>query len=176
MPSANEAEGWDISAMAHNAKKFMSHIKPNNKIDKQPENRPFVGIGVMIQNKNGEVLIGLRKSKHAKGAWSFPGGHLEFGETIFETATRETREETGLVINKFALISVADQRRYIKTEGKHYLNIGVKGKYTGGKVKIMEPDKCAEWRWFALDKLPHPLLEGTELMIKNFLAGKIYNG
>ncbi len=142
---------------------------------KQKNQRPLVGIGVMIQNKKGGVLIGLRKSKHGQGEWSFPGGHLEFGETIFETAARETREETGLVINKFELISVADQMRYIKTEGKHYLNIGVKSKYAGGKVKRMEPDKCAEWRWFSLDKLPRPLHEGTELTIKNFLAGKIYN-
>ena len=46
---------------------------------------PKVGIGVMIQNEKGEVLLGLRQGSHGAGEWSFPGGHLEFGEKIFET-------------------------------------------------------------------------------------------
>src|SRR3989339_363546 len=84
---------------------------------------PKVGIGVMIQNNKGQVLMGLRKGSHGAGEWAFPGGHLEFGETIFETAIRETREEVGLEINEIELISVADEMRYIETDGKHYLNI-----------------------------------------------------
>lgn len=30
-----------------------------------------------------------------RDTWEFPGGHWEPGETIFETAARELREETG---------------------------------------------------------------------------------
>lgn len=36
----------------------------------------------------------LRNSRH--GAWGFPKGHSEKGETLLETAARETREETGI--------------------------------------------------------------------------------
>ena len=43
---------------------------------------PRVGIGVLIENENGEVLLGLRRGSHGEGEWSFPGGHLDFGETI----------------------------------------------------------------------------------------------
>jgi len=135
---------------------------------------PKVGIGVMIQNKKKEVLLGLRLGSHGAGEWSFPGGHLEFGETIFETAKREVKEETGLEVNKFKLISVADEMRYIKSDGKHYLNIGLKTEYKNGEPKLMEPNRCKEWRWFSLDNLPNKLFEGTRLMIKNFKAGKIY--
>ncbi|NMC51626.1 NUDIX hydrolase [Candidatus Kuenenbacteria bacterium] len=150
-------------------------LKAKELLDNEQKNkRPLVGVGVMIQNKKGEVLIGLRKSQHANGEWSFPGGHVEFGERIEETARKEVLEETGLEIEKMELISVADQMRYIETEGKHYLNIGFKGEYEGGEPKVLEPEKCAEWRWFSLDNLPTPLLEGTELVIKNYLKGKIY--
>lgn len=135
---------------------------------------PRVGIGVMIQNKKREVLLGLRKGSHGEGEWAFPGGHLEFGETIFKTAEREVKEETGLDVYKFILISVADEMRYIKTDGKHYLNIGVKAEYNGGDPKVMEAEKCLEWRWFSLENLPERILEGTEITIKNFKAGKIY--
>ena len=135
---------------------------------------PRVGIGVMIQNEKGEALLGLRQGSHGAGEWSFPGGHLEFGETVFQTAQREVKEETGLDVNQFKLISVADEMRYIKSDGKHYLNIGVKAEYQGGEPKVMEPDKCKEWEWFSLDNLPKKMLEGTELTIRNFKAGEIY--
>lgn len=156
-----------------NIKQNMSNLEQNSQGVVQ---RPLVGIGVMIQNDRGEVLLGLRQGGHAAGEWGFPGGHLEFGETIFETAIRETLEETGLEVKNPTLISVGDVLRYIETEGKHYLNVGVKVSYIGGEPQLMEPDKCAEWRWFDLDNLPSPLLEGTSLMIRNYRAGVIYGG
>jgi len=137
---------------------------------------PRVGIGVMIQNEKGEVLLGLRQGSHGAGEWSFPGGHLEFGEIPFETAKREVKEETGLEVDEFELISVYDEMRYIKTDGKHYLGLGVKAKYKGGIPKIMEPDKCQEWRWYSLNNLPEKMLDHTEGIIRNYKAGKFYQG
>lgn len=139
------------------------------------EPRPRVGIGALIQNDQGHILIGLRNhTGHGSGEWCFPGGHLEFGETLIEAARRETQEESGLEIDEFKLISVADEMRYIATNNKHYLNIGLLGRYKGGEPRIMEPEKISEWRWFAMDQLPSPLFEGTELMIRNYREGKIY--
>lgn len=142
--------------------------------DKEDKKYPRVGIGVMIQNKEGEILLGLRKGSHGAGEWSFPGGHLEMGETVFETAKRETKEETGLDINKFELISVADEMRYLESDGKHYLNVGVKGLYEGGEPIVMETDKCEQWKWFNIDDLPTNIFESTELIINNFRSNKIY--
>jgi 8-oxo-dGTP diphosphatase len=135
---------------------------------------PKVGIGVMIQNEQGQVLLGLRQGSHGAGEWSFPGGHLEFGETVFETAKRETKEETGLEVDKFELISVADEMRYIKSDDKHYLNVGVKAIYKGGEPQLLELEKCLEWHWYDLDKLPEKMFEGTDWIIKNFKAKRIY--
>jgi 8-oxo-dGTP diphosphatase len=143
--------------------------------NKEAKKYPKVGIGVMIQNEKGQVLLGLRKGSHGAGEWSFPGGHLEMGETVFQTAKRETKEETGLDINTFELISVADEMRYLESDGKHYLNIGVKGQYMGGIPIVAEPDKCEKWEWFDLNNLPGSLFEGTELVISNFKNNKIYN-
>ena len=141
----------------------------------QDRKYPRVGIGVMIQNEKAEVLLGLRQGSHGAGEWCFPGGHLEFGETIFETAKREVKEETNLDVNEFELISVGDEMRYIKTDGKHYLGLGVKAIYIGGTPQLEEPEKCKEWRWFSLDNLPKKIFENTQAIIRNFKSKKIYN-
>jgi 8-oxo-dGTP diphosphatase len=138
------------------------------------EKRPNVGIGVMILNEKNEVLLGLRQGAHGAGEWSFPGGHLEFGERFFETAKREALEECGLEVDEFELVSVADEMRYIKSDGKQYLNLGIKAKYKGGEPRVLEPDKCVEWRWFSLDCLPDKLFEGTQLTLNNFKRGTIF--
>ncbi len=144
-------------------------------MDKEIDKKyPRVGIGVMIQNEKGEVLLGLRQGSHGANEWSFPGGHQKFGEKMEETAKRETKEETGLDVDSFELISVADEMRYIGSDGKHYVNIGFMGKYKGEEAKVAEPEKWKEWKWVGLENLPKNLFEGTELVIKNFKRGKIY--
>ena len=134
---------------------------------------PRVGVGVLIQNDKGEVLMGSRL-KPVKGEWCFPGGSLEFGESAYEGAVREAKEETGLAVNGLELISVIEEKRYIETHGKYFVVIGFKAKKYQGEVKLMEPDKFKEWRWFDLNNLPDKMLEATELIIRNYKAGKIY--
>ena len=58
-------------------------------------NIPRIGVGCVVE-RNGLVLLGQRKGAHAEGFWAFPGGHLEFGETVEACARRELVEETGL--------------------------------------------------------------------------------
>jgi 8-oxo-dGTP diphosphatase len=91
-----------------------------------------------------------------------------------ETAIREVKEETGLEVGELELISVADEMRYIKSDDKHYVNIGFKAKHQGGEPQLVEPERWKEWRWFSLEKLPKPLFEGTELNLKAHKTGKIY--
>lgn len=52
---------------------------------------------VMIENANtGEVLVQNRTGKWP--GWTFPGGKIEPGESLYECAVREIYEETGLAV------------------------------------------------------------------------------
>lgn len=135
--------------------------------------RPKIGVGVMVKNNQGKVLMGLRLSKHGYGTWSFPGGHLEFGETMMQAAIRETHEETGLIIDDLELISIADELGALD-QNKHYVNVGFLAHAINGKPTINEPKKWERWEWFDLNKLPEPLFEGPALMIERYKLGKIY--
>ncbi len=59
-----------------------------------------IAVLVFVENEAGEHLLLLRKKSPNIGTWSPIGGKLEqaIGESPFECAVRETREETGLVI------------------------------------------------------------------------------
>ena len=60
---------------------------------------------VMIQNPlTREVLIQNRKLKYP--GWSFPGGHVEKGESMYDCAVREVKEETGLEISNLMFCGI----------------------------------------------------------------------
>ena len=120
------------------------------------ENNPRVGVGVGVCIcRDGKVLLGKRIGSHGANTWNFPGGHLEFGETIEACAIRETREEAGLEIEHLRLGPYTND--YFSTEGKHYITLFVIAHSSKGEPQRLEPHKCLEWKWFDWDALPHPL-------------------
>src|SRR4051812_7499092 len=70
---------------------------------KKDTNKIWLGAVVMIMNSSGEILLGKRKNAFDAGTYGMPGGHIEVGETIFDAAVRELREEIGVNIQPKAL-------------------------------------------------------------------------
>ena len=128
------------------------------------ELRPKVGVGVYIINDKNEVLLLLRNASHGSGTWCPPGGHMEYGESFFETGARETKEETDLDVNEVELVGVTND--IYAEETKHYITLHLRAKNYTGEEKIMEPDKASDMKWFPLDALP----ENMFLSAKNFFS------
>jgi 8-oxo-dGTP diphosphatase len=126
------------------------------------QNRPAIGVAVIVM-KNGKVLLGKRINSHGSGTWAFPGGHLEFNESIDDCAKREVFEETGLSIKN--LQRAAFTNDIFEEEKKHYVTLFVVSEYDSGELQIKEPDKCEEWNWFSWNEFPEPLF----LSLKNLL-------
>jgi len=124
-----------------------------------------IGVGVLIYNPEGKILLGLRKSQHGNGTWCPPGGHLEYGESFEVAAAREALEETGMVLDKNDITVCGVTNDLFEESGKHYVTVIMKTSKFKGTPTVAEPDKCAEWRWFAKDNLPDNLF----LPIRNFL-------
>lgn len=128
-----------------------------------------IGVGVSIFIiKSGKILLLKRKGSHGSGTWCVPGGHQHFGEEPAEAAIRETREETSLTILKPKIMGITND--IFNDAKKHYITIHTYAHWQGGTPVIMEPDKCTEMGWYALDNLPEPLFLST----KNFVRSDHY--
>jgi 8-oxo-dGTP diphosphatase len=59
-----------------------------------------------IPEQDGCVLLTRRAINPGHGLWTFPGGFVDFGETVTDAALRETFEETGLRVDLGGLLNV----------------------------------------------------------------------
>lgn len=124
---------------------------------------PKVGVGIIII-RGDKVLLGKRIGSHGAETWNFPGGHLEFGESIADCAGREVLEETGLKVSNFSYGPYTND--IFEKENKHYITVFVIGKCEKGQPKVMEPNKCEQWGWFKWHELPKPLFLPIQNLLK----------
>lgn len=135
--------------------------------------RPKVGVGVIIENKEGKVLIGKRKGSHAP-YYSIPGGHLEAGESFEKAAIKEVLEETGLEIIAPKVICVTNNLDTYKSEGKHYISVALVADEFKGTPVVLEPDKCEGWQWVDPRAIPKPYFDASAFAIECYLKGEFY--
>ncbi len=127
------------------------------------------GVGVWLFNPYGQVLMGLRLSKHGFNTWSAPGGKPEPNETLVDTAIRETLEETGIALAPRMLEYVCTTDDVFPDS--HYLTTHYRVDNILSVPMVMEPNKCKEWRWFDLDKLPNNLFLSAQNLLKQKVFG-----
>jgi len=116
----------------------------------------LVGIGIAIVDSElsdydpNILLIQRGKNLDGKGLYGLPGGHMEFGETWQECATRELKEETNLDCTEFKQLGWVN---YTTETGIQYVTLFVKGINWGGWLRNMEPEKHTVVKWVSLSKL-----------------------
>jgi 8-oxo-dGTP pyrophosphatase MutT (NUDIX family) len=115
-------------------------------------NTIVVAVSVFVRDDRGRVLLIQRTDN---GLWSLPSGGQEIGESVAQTAVRETREETGISVEVIGLVGV-------------YSDPGHVIEYSDGEVRQQfslcfravpvdgEPtpsDESSDVQWIARDEL-----------------------
>jgi len=80
---------------------------------------PAIGVGGLVFDQHGRVLLVARRNPPRAGEWHIPGGRLEPGETLGECCAREIWEETGIQATPQKIVAVADRQ----IDGFHYVII-----------------------------------------------------
>lgn len=84
---------------------------------------PIPVVRLIIKNTRGEVLILRRsKSEYATGSWCLPGGKVDYGDTVKQSAARELQEETSLGCNSLRFLFYQDSLP-LKPGGMHCVNL-----------------------------------------------------
>ena len=146
----------------------MSYI---SEMRKHIGNAPMLTVGATVAVlKDGRILLNLRSDTHT---WGIPGGAIELGETLEQTAARELREETNLSVEGFSflhLFSGPDFFFQYPNGDELYSVVALylaEGVY--GEMKSSDGES-SELRYFGKDELP--VLESRASKIIAWLIGE----
>jgi 8-oxo-dGTP pyrophosphatase MutT (NUDIX family) len=121
-----------------------------------------------------EVLLQLRQNTgFMDGHWAAAAaGHVEKGETAYDAARREAREE--IDVDDLALEFVTAMQR---TRGGEPIDERVDFFFTArswsGTPRIVEAAKSADLRWFPLATLPEPVVPHELQVLQGIIGGDV---
>ncbi len=127
-----------------------------------------VGVGAIVVDDRGRLFLSQRgaAASNERGAWEFPGGKVDFGETLRDALKREFSEEYGMTIEILELLSVDDH--ILPAEGQHWVSPTFIARSIGAAPRILERHKCSAIGYFSIDALPQPLSLITQYNLRDY--------
>ena len=114
---------------------------------------PKVGVGALVRDPEGRVLLVLRGVPPQKGLWALPAGFVDADEDPRDAAAREVLEETGLRVRVGRVLDVWDGG------GGASFFLAFDADLLGGELRAQ--DDVVDARFFALDDLPELAFAST---------------
>lgn len=94
--------------------------------------KTFITVDLIISRPDGSIVLVKRSFEPFKDYWALPGGFLEYGHTVEETAIREAKEETGLEIHIEKVVGVYSHPK--RDPRGHIISICLLTKEIGGEL------------------------------------------
>jgi ADP-ribose pyrophosphatase YjhB (NUDIX family) len=88
-----------------------------------------IGVSAAAFDATGRMLLIQRRDN---GLWAQPGGAVEYGESLAETARREVWEESGVAAEPTALLGIYEARRHGFQTIYHWQHLVFLAAVTGG--------------------------------------------
>lgn len=119
--------------------------------------------------QDGRILLGMKKRGFGSGRWNGFGGKVEAGETIEDSARRETMEECGIVVTDMEKVGI-HEFEYVAEPGD-VLEVHVfRAKHFSSKPRETEEMRP---QWFTIDAIPYDEMWPDDIhWFPVFLAGK----
>lgn len=137
-------------------------------MSEENKKRPIAVVGIIIF-KDGKVLVGKRRKKHGDGEYSFPGGALDYGESLIDCVKREVLEEAGIAIKNVRFLSVANSSKHFDL---HEVQVHFQADWESGEARDLSEERIGEWGWYELDKLPEPFFFPAQITLDSYKTGK----
>lgn len=122
-----------------------------------------------------EVLLQLRAGTgFMDGFWAAAvAGHVERGESVYDAAAREAAEEVGVSDVALEPWCAMQRRQPTGDPVDERVDYFFTATSWSGEPRILEPDKCADLRWFPLDALPDPVVPHELRVLESIRAGAV---
>ncbi len=135
----------------------------------------LAGANVILVRDDGYILLQQRKDT----TWGLPGGLLEPGESLEETAIREVKEETNLDIKHLDFLKIFSGAEYTFTlPNKDEINV-ITALYSAeiwsGEI-LNDPTEGLAIEFYPPDQLPLPMNEEYLTYIRFYLRHKAEKG
>ncbi|MFC4062423.1 NUDIX hydrolase [Planomonospora corallina] len=127
-----------------------------------------IGVGVVLTDPEGRILLGERIRADETPSWCLPGGAVEPGESFEAAAVRELAEETGITDAGPPRTAVI----VLDHPGGTAIRVTAGVTMTAGSTPpvVTEPEVFASWRWFPPDDLPENLFPATAHLLSRLLG------